>query len=171
MDKLNDNIVDKFLKHRDYRVEYQKKLIEKYNKPIICLRVNYPGANKDNSITKKINEIFLDVLVGLLKDKIIVRYSYTSLEGPISIFVVNDDSSELKNLSVNIEENHYLGRLVDIDVYDENYCVLSRTHLGTSKRKCFICNDLAFVCSRSNRHSLDKIVSFIEERVNNYYNL
>ena len=60
MNKLNDNIVDEFLKHRDFRIEYQRKLIEKYKKPIICLRVNYPGINKDNSITRKINEIFLN---------------------------------------------------------------------------------------------------------------
>lgn len=170
MNKQNDNIVEEFLKHRDLRVEYQKKLIEKYKKPIICLRVNYPGINKNNSTTKKINEIILNILVELLTDKIVLNNSYTSLEGPVSILVINDDPYELKKTCMNIEEKHCLGRLVDIDVYDENYFGLSRTDLGAGKRKCYLCNDLAFACARTNKHSLSEIISFIENSVNNYCN-
>lgn len=162
------SIVEKFLKDRDLRVEYQRDLVHQYNKPLVCIRVNYPGVNKDNVITKKINEIISDELINILADEIIFKNKFVSLEGPISIFVVNDTSVKLKELCVNIEENHQIGRLVDIDVYDENYCGISRTHLGKDKRKCFICDDLAFICSRSRKHSEKEITNYIENTFNNY---
>lgn len=164
----NENIVEKFLKHRDFRVEYQRKLIDKYKKPLVSIRVNYPGGNKDNLITRKINQIISDELIKLLDDKIIFGNIYISLEGPISILVVNEHPIKLKKLCINIEEHHKIGRLVDVDVYDENYCGISRTNLGRGKRKCFICNDLSFICSRSKKHSEKEIKKFIENTLNNF---
>lgn len=166
------SMVEELLKDRDLRVEYQRDLVYKYKMPLVCIRVNYPGINKDNEITKKINEIIHNELINILADGIIFANKYTSLEGPISIFVINDTSIKLKELCVNIEENHPIGRLVDIDVYDENYWGVSRTDLGKSKRKCFICDDLAFICSRARKHSEKEIINYIENTLNNYlYNI
>lgn len=164
----NENIVNNFLKHRDLRVGYQKNLVDKYKKPVVCIRVNYPGAKKDNSITRKINQIISKELTKLLDDKIIFRNTYTSLEGPISLLVVNEIPVKIKQLCINIEENHQIGRLVDIDVYDENYCGISRTTLGKCKRKCYICDNLAFVCSRARKHSDEEIIRFIENTLENF---
>ncbi len=167
MNRIN-NIVELFLKDRDSRVDYQKMLVNKYKKPIICIRINYPGINKINDVTKKINKIIYKALVDVISDKILFENSYTSLEGPMSILVVDADSFELKKLCVSIEENHGLGRLVDIDVYDENYCVLSRADFNMKRRKCYICEDLAIICSRVKKHSEDEIISFVESCVNNF---
>ena len=164
----NENIVEKFLKHRDLRVEYQRKLIDKYKKSVVSIRVNYPGSNKDNLVTRKVNQIISNELIKLLDNKIIFGNIYTSLEGPISILVVNEHPFKLKKLCIDIEENHKIGRLVDADVYDENYCGISRINFGKCKRKCFICNDLAFICSRSGKHSEEEIISFIENTLNSY---
>lgn len=168
MDMINDYIVDSFLKDRDSRVEYQKNLIDSYKKPVICIRVNYPGINKTNSVTRKINEVIYKNLTNVFNDEIIFENSYNSLEGPISIIVVDKNPFELKRISINIEENHCLGRLVDIDVYDVNYCGISRIDLNIGKRKCYICDDLAFICSRSRKHSEYEVISFIENCVNKF---
>lgn len=168
MKMINDNIVDTFLRDRDLRVEYQKMLVNTYNKTVVCARVNYPGINKTNFVTIKINEIIYKALVDLIGNKILFENSYISLEGPISILVVDKPPFEFKKRCVNIEENHSLGRLVDIDIYGENYCGISREDLGISKRKCYICDDLAFICSRSKKHSEYEVISYIENCVNNF---
>ncbi|MEY8292793.1 citrate lyase holo-[acyl-carrier protein] synthase [Carnobacteriaceae bacterium 52-44] len=56
---------------------------------------------------------------------------------------------------VNIEENHPLGRLFDLDVLmlDQNNEVQgkSRTKLGLPVRRCFLCERPAKDCGRSRR--------------------
>jgi len=170
MDMIYDDLVNTFLRDRDIRVEYQKMLVGKYKKPVVCIRVNYPGINKTNFITSKINEIIYNVVVGLISDKIILKNSYNSLEGPISILVADMNPFVLKRICVNIEENHKLGRLVDIDVYDENYYGISRLDLNLNKRKCYICDDYAFLCARSKKHLEDEVISYIENTVSDFCN-
>lgn len=163
-----DKTVDDFLKHRDYRVEYQRSLVDIYIKTLVCVRVNYPSLNKENSTTIKINEIIRNEIINFLDDNIIFENTFISLEGPISLLVVDENPFRVKEICVDIEENHPVGRLVDIDVYDKNYKGISRIDLGMEKRKCFLCDNLAFVCSRAGKHSWKEIFNFIENTLNNY---
>ncbi len=163
--------VDEFLNHRDRRVYFQKCLSEKFKKTIICLRVNYPGNMKNNYYSRKINEIFVEKLEKEFENKILFKTTYISLEGPITILVINTNSNEVKKECINIEEAHFLGRLVDIDVYDKNYRSLSRVNFHKNPRQCFICEDIAFNCSRSKRHSLNEIELYIKNKVIKYLNL
>ncbi|WP_326907525.1 citrate lyase holo-[acyl-carrier protein] synthase [Sedimentibacter sp. MB31-C6] len=170
--EVSNNFVENFLRDRDKRVEYQKKLSNKYHKSIVCIRVNFPGINKDNVTSRKINEIIYNILTGMIKDKIIYENSFVTLEGPISILVVNEKSNQLKENCLQIEEYHPLGRIVDIDVYDENYKGLSRVSFGRMPRRCYLCDELAVVCSRTKRHPETEIVSFIERSLWEYeYNI
>jgi holo-ACP synthase CitX len=168
---IYNNFVDKFLKHRDERVYLQKSLANKYKRPIVCLRINYPGDMKNNYYSRKINEILIKEIHRKLENEILYQTSFNSLEGPISVFVVNKNCNEIKELCLDIEDSHFLGRLADIDVYDENYNSLSRIDFGNEPRKCYICHDNAFNCSRSKRHSLNEIESYIENKVIEYIKL
>ncbi|MEG0730377.1 MAG: triphosphoribosyl-dephospho-CoA synthase CitG, partial [Cetobacterium sp.] len=91
-----------------------------------------------------------------------------SLEGKTYLFNIDIDSSELKKIAMEIEESHPLGRCVDIDIFNEESKLLSRTDFGFSKRKCFICDELAFVCGRSFTHSHEEIKLNIRNRYENY---
>ena len=55
------NLMD-FLKDKEERVEYQKKLIEKYGLPLLTIRTNIPGEDKNiilaNNITEELSKEF-----------------------------------------------------------------------------------------------------------------
>jgi triphosphoribosyl-dephospho-CoA synthetase len=82
------------------------------------------------------------------------------------MFLFKEDiAKDLKKKTIQIEENHCLGRFVDIDVYSRYGC-LSRE----DKRHCFLCNDLSINCMRSSKHSYEEIIAFLESYVKGYYN-
>jgi holo-ACP synthase len=72
----------------------------------------------------------------------------------------------LKRLLVNIEENHRLGRLFDIDVLDVNGMSLSREDLDLPRRKCLVCGEDAKICARSRAHPLSTLIDKMSEMIN-----
>ncbi|MEG1364546.1 MAG: citrate lyase holo-[acyl-carrier protein] synthase, partial [Cetobacterium sp.] len=160
--------LNKFLEDRETRAEKQYSLIEQFNTPLLSLRPNYPGENKNDFIAVDIVDIISKEIISILSDKIIYKEIIQSLEGKTYLFNIDIDSSELKKIAMEIEESHPLGRCVDIDIFNEESKLLSRTDFGFSKRKCFICDELAFVCGRSFTHSHEEIKLNIRNRYENY---
>lgn len=156
------------LEAREKRVEFLEKLIQKYGKTTVILRVNYPGVEKDNSITRQISEIIDNVINTFFKDKIEYKLKTTSAEGPICIYVIDESPFGVKDMTMEIEDKHTLGRCVDIDVYDEEGKTLSRLAFGAGPRKCFICNQVAHECVRSKAHSNEEIIKYLADRYNDY---
>lgn len=162
--------LDQFLLDREIRADKQFAIIEKFNLPLISLRTNYPGENKNEFIPREIIEVIAQELRTILGASILNEETIISLEGKTYLFSVKMDSIKLKKLTMTIEENHLLGRCVDIDVFSEEKIPLSRTDLGFSKRKCFICDNLAFACGRSMAHTHEEIKENIKNRYINYLN-
>jgi len=67
-----------------------------------------------------------------------------------------------------LEENHFLGRCVDIDVYSKEGIGLSRRDLGLKERKCYICGDTAQNCVRQSRHNIEDVRDFIKDKYESY---
>lgn len=174
---INNEIIEKYkiyslediLNAREKRVMFKDELIEKFNKPVIMMRVNYPGAQKDNKLTREIIDIMDSVIIHRFPEYVFHKKVYTA-EGPLSILVVNEIPSKVKEETVFIEENHILGRCMDIDVYDIKGESISRTELGLSMRKCYICSDIAHNCVRSRKHSEEEVIKFINERYMEHLN-
>lgn len=137
-----------------------------YKKTIIFLRVNYPSIYKDNSITRGI--IFYIRRVIEKDIEFIYKEENITFEGPCITYVTSEKSNSVKEKTVNIEENHPLGRLVDIDVYDEFFKGLSREEMGLDKRKCYLCNEYAGICVRNKNHSIEEVIGYIEKIYNKY---
>ncbi|MGB6129747.1 MAG: citrate lyase holo-[acyl-carrier protein] synthase [Psychrilyobacter sp.] len=153
---------------RENRAYLQEELIKKFNLPLLVIRANYPGTNKNNKITKYIiKTISKTILSNISPTNIKIIDSF---EGVVYLLSIDNFPTELKKMTVNIETIHPLGRLVDIDILDLNNHTLSRTELGYFPRKCFICCDLAHNCVRSRKHSLEEILKFIEFKVYDYKN-
>lgn len=165
----NYNALD-ILNAREERVYLIEELIEKYSLPIICLRINYPGENKNNDLTFNISRVLREEVLNIFRDHIEYEKFKLTAEGPLLILVVNEDALVVKKKTVELEENHLLGRLGDIDVYDKRGNGISRKDLGCSARKCFICSDMAQNCVRAQKHSIDEVIKFIEERYVKYEN-
>ncbi|OQY41616.1 MAG: citrate lyase holo-[acyl-carrier protein] synthase [Fusobacteriia bacterium 4572_74] len=151
---------------KEKRAYLQEKLIEKFNLPLLVIRANYPGIDKNNEVTKYITKIMYEIILSNISPVNIKKID--SFEGVVYLLNVDISPVKLKRIAVDIEITHPLGRLVDIDILDLNNHTLSRTDLGYSPRRCFICSDLAHNCVRSKKHSLEEILEYIENKVLNY---
>lgn len=156
------------LNAREERVEFQQELLQKFKETLITMRVNYPGINKDNSITRGIISIMKHNLYDLFKHNIIFKKEEVRAEGPLVYLVVKGDSRDIKIKTIELEEAHALGRLLDIDVYDKEGNSLSRSEIGFEKRKCFICNEEAHLCVRARKHKEEHIKDFIKNKYEEY---
>ena len=90
-------------------------------------------------------------------------------------FVVDMPALEVKRLCCSIEDEHPLGRLMDIDVvchFDRSGEIslkpLSREDIGLPARHCLLCNKPARECMRAHRHSPEEIQDTIDRMVQDY---
>lgn len=161
-------IAEDILIERERRIECQEKLIKQYKMPILVIRVNYPGANKSNHFSQEIIVIMEQLICEMFSHYIRYKIMETTAEGPIVIMCIDKKARDIKSLTLNIENNHTLGRCVDIDIYDEKGNSISREDFGLNMRKCFICDDIAHNCVRSKKHSKEEVEGFIKMRFAEY---
>lgn len=156
------------LLERERRIEYQEKLVKQYKMPILVIRVNYPGINKDNSLSQEITKIMEKEICERLSSSIHYKKKSTTAEGPLVTLCINMEASDIKAVTLNLEHNHLLGRCVDLDVYDDTGRSISRQDFGHAMRKCYICEDVAHNCVRSKKHSFDEVEGFIKNKFEEY---
>lgn len=103
------------------------------------------------------------------KIPIIATYSTTSHTGHEYFWAVDGDVRFIKENLCLLEDSVALGRLFDIDVIQTDGMKISRTDLGFSTRKCLICNQEAFVCSRARTHSVKELLEQECQIMTNYF--
>ncbi|WP_300391298.1 triphosphoribosyl-dephospho-CoA synthase CitG [Fusobacterium sp.] len=162
--------LNKFLDDREKRVQLQNSLLERYSLPLLTIRANYPGENKWESIPIEITEIVAKEMEILFKERLIKKEIIENLEGKIYLYFINLDPKSIKELTIQFEEKHILGRCVDLDVYTTEGTGISRSDFNLPKRKCLICDDLAFACGRSMKHSHSEIKDKINSKYIAYQN-
>ncbi|MBC5996487.1 triphosphoribosyl-dephospho-CoA synthase CitG [Romboutsia ilealis] len=166
------NLIDAFLFDREKRVKHQEKLLREYSdNTLVTLKINYPGIEKSNYITDDIVNIIYNEILTYFKKYIVYYEKYKNKEGVICHFSFDKDFVTVKKLMIDIEENHILGRCVDIDVYTmkcNKSIGISRSHLYKAPRKCFICDMEARICSRAQNHSVDDIKKYFEDTYSKY---
>ena len=143
------------------RIKFQNKLINKYNMPLVVIRIIYPGVNKDNEITEDIIRKIDEIATCILNGKIHFKLFRITAEGPMVIMIVNKSRFSLKKSMVEIEEKHMLGRCVKISVYDTEGNPVTRRQIGYENRKCGICNGDAKTCAENGSHSEKSIIEYI----------
>lgn len=155
---------EQILLAREERVEIQNYISDRFGLPILVVRVNYPGLHRDNNVTRGIVNYIKDEISGSFQNNIIYSQLRFTAEGPIYIAVLKDSTIHIKETAIKIEEEHPLGRLVDIDVYDREGNGISRRELGYAMRKCYLCNDIAQCCVRARKHSIEEIIEYINNK-------
>jgi holo-ACP synthase len=150
------------LNDREDRYKKQCELIALYQLPIISFSINIPGSEKNNETIKEIFKLGLQEIETVLSNnniQIVDRFSNSkAYSGPSIILSINEKPERIKKLMVDIESNHPIGRLLDIDVMDEQLNPISRTDFGFQARKCLVCNDYAKNCSRSQLHDMADVL-------------
>lgn len=155
----------KILADREKRVAHIEKLLED-NVTVISLRCNYPGRDKNNADTQKVMQIINEVIKKRLE--ILTQKYFTSSEGPVYLYTVKDEPKKVKSEMIEIEDQHFLGRLVDIDVYYDSIKSLSRKDFQKQMRSCFLCNKEAFDCIVNKRHSLEELTNYFHKQVERF---
>ncbi|MBS1415538.1 MAG: citrate lyase holo-[acyl-carrier protein] synthase [Clostridia bacterium] len=157
------------LEARDRRQEKRLALAREFGLPVVVFTVNMPGEEKSNEISDYIFEAGVEAISRRLLDKIVSLSVVDAPTGNEAFFVTDaSDASELKRETCSVEEEHFLGRLFDIDVYDGEGRQICRSELGLSERKCLLCERDARQCARSRAHPLDELLEKIARMKEEY---
>ncbi|MDD3344475.1 MAG: triphosphoribosyl-dephospho-CoA synthase CitG [Sulfurospirillaceae bacterium] len=161
---LRPSTLHEILQAKEERVQRQHYLLERFaGSSLISLSINMPGAVKVNPETLAI----FDVAEAYITKECNPRYNEKRINfaGVEAFFVCQKEAMALKQLTCKIEMEHPLGRFMDIDVLTPSKEVLSRSDLGFAKRKCYICDNEAFMCARAQAHSLFELQAYITRSV------
>lgn len=119
----------------------------------VTVRANIPGLDKNITESYLIVRHFATIMTKLIGVKPILL---DGADGPAAIFDRAPDG--IKKLAVELEETHELGRFVDIDVFQKNgEKSVSRGYM----RKCYLCGQPAFVCSRNKSHTAEQLLAVL----------
>ncbi|MDD4212785.1 MAG: citrate lyase holo-[acyl-carrier protein] synthase [Bacilli bacterium] len=135
------------------------------NEAIICIKANIPGEYKNSKEAYTLLSIFN---IECQQDYIILDKEFVeSADGPYILIKTPIDANIKKNL-IDIETNHPLGRMIDLDYYVSDEKSVTRQSLGLSPRKCYLCNRDAIQCIREKTHSDKRIFTYIQTQVYAY---
>lgn len=157
--------LEEMLTAREMRVEQQKRLTENCGCPLICFFLNIPGPMKTGE------NYYWAFCEGIIRIEKSLRGSKMQVkEEKIRVLhtgyeyyaAVEADPWELKKRMVEIEERDSLGRLFDIDVLTKNLEKISRTENGENLRRCLICEEPAYACAGSRKHSVKEMIVHID---------
>lgn len=171
---IDEKALSRILQSREARSDKQKDLISKFNKNLISFTLNIPGNIKDSKVYRNIHKEGMKVILDNLKHKsipIIYKEEIQKSTGSEGYIVVDLEPLELKRMAIDIEENHFLGRIFDIDVFDFEYNQISRADLGADPRGCLLCNKEARICIRERNHTYEELINKIYEMWQKYDNI
>lgn len=163
-----DSKENSILDAREVRAELQAELLKQYGKPLLIHRVNMPGLQKATPLSLGIFKVVEAERMTGFDDKAVYKKQFISAEGPIMIRAMDMTAHELKALAVAIEDEHPLGRYVDLDICAVSGESLSRTDLGHGPRLCYLCGKLAHHCVRGAVHPYEELLQKMEEDFINY---
>jgi len=169
-----EQTLQEILDSREERVLYQKHLLSKYHNTIVSYKLNIPGPIKYNSLIKEIFDEGLQLLKLKLKDDSVeIEHLYVAYKnsGPELFAVINISAFVIKEITTKIEETHALGRLYDYDVLDVRGRHIDRQELNIESRKCLLCDENAFECGRSRKHTVNELTDKIHNMAFNHFNI
>lgn len=160
---------DAILRSRELRVERQANMLKKGYPCIVSFTLNIPGAKKQFSLARFAFDECAAQLKQLFCGKI-MEESYVHAEtGSEGLLALNGDAQAVKSKTIALEEQHPLGRLFDIDVYDAERCAISRSSLGFSQRQCLLCERSAKICARAQTHTHNELQLETARILTEYY--
>lgn len=149
------------LSAREARAQTQNILLNRYRQPLISFTLNIPGEIKTSPRLLKLFNQGLAAITEKLTDHhvpILKKIEHHAATGDECLLVCQCDAHKLKLWLTATEEEHPLGRLMDIDVLDTDGQKLSRPH----PRQCFICGRPAADCARNRRHNAAELTTAIK---------
>lgn len=161
------------LARRESRYETRLRLQEEYRRPVVVFTLNIPGTEKDSPFYEGVHKSGETAFTAALQERGVEilhsRVEYGACGREVFFVISSRDARLLKEICFSIEENHPLGRIFDLDVYDEEGNPYHRSDIGQDPRRCFLCDAPAAECARSRRHSLEELSRYIDSRIENFF--
>jgi len=165
--------LDEILFSREVRVEKENALIDKYKLPLVVLTMNIVGPYKVFNLVEKtfhrgcslIKDCCFDNKLSIINIEIVEKNT-----GFEAYFIIDCSPLILKKNLVKIEDTHSIGRLLDIDVIDENMNKISRAQIVKQNRKCILCDIDVYECRRLKKHSLEELLEKEIEIMLDFFN-
>ena len=127
--------MSEILNAREKRANHIQELMKEYkNKTIVILKANVPGVNKNPKNMVFICRYFCELMNKTFKDNIIKTDQIKSLDGDYVYYIINSSGNVVKEKTILIEEKNLLGRLVDIDVFNDSaitFRITAKTTAGS----------------------------------------
>ena len=166
--------LEEMLNARDRRVKTQKILLENHRATLISFTLNIPGQYKVFPLAKKTFaegisciESQINLAGGQILEKVVVD-EHTGCE---AYFVVNIPEEKIKKHMITIEEEHPIGRLFDMDVFSSMGESLHGADAGRNERKCIVCGEPVWACSRNRTHSAEELSERVVKLMDDYFAL
>ncbi|MDR1705275.1 MAG: citrate lyase holo-[acyl-carrier protein] synthase [Clostridiales bacterium] len=164
--------LEEVLSARENRAALQREIIENYKTSLICFTMNIPGEYKRFPLQEKaFGEGFSMILRRLegIGAEVVYKAEICENTGYEGFFAVKANAARLKRLALMIEDRHPLGRLFDIDIFDENGTRLSGSDYGRPARACIICGKPVWECGRARKHPADELALKTAEIMRDYF--
>lgn len=158
---------------REQRQTRQAQLLQQYQSTLICLTINMPGEVKLNEDSILLFTQAVSAIESVAKKNklhILHQQQLPLITGAEAYWVIADkEAKEIKKLLIELEQQHPLGRMWDIDVFNpDTGTALSRSMMSIEPRACLVCQQPAKACARSQQHSLQDLLSVIHDKITNY---
>ncbi|MCR5017208.1 MAG: citrate lyase holo-[acyl-carrier protein] synthase [Bacteroidales bacterium] len=153
--------LEELLRSRDERAALQQSFLREHPEgTLLCLTVQLPGEVKRDERSLRVAEAAVEALREMFPERSfeLLRDLPTGFEG---YFVVPLEPLDAKRAAIGIEDEHPLGRLMDIDVITADGPV-SRSAVGAPERRCLICSQPARYCMRARSHSPEELLAAID---------
>ncbi len=167
--------MEEILNGREERRKAKNEFITNFNSEaaisFLTVTINRPGSNKNSSFVKDLFSEALRMVSLILPPaglKILKTKVINNQAGPAGLLAIRSAANQVKKLCIQIEQNHFAGRLFDLDV-STGEKIISRTQLGFPPRKCFLCDQAARKCRREGKHTKEEIENWISNQRANFY--
>lgn len=164
--------LEEVLLAREERAKEQQRLIDLYRLPLISFTLNIPGSYKNSEKFTMVHKEGFNIIVRAVKAEnieIVFKEEREASAGREAFVCCSCSGIILKKIMLQIEDEHPLGRLFDIDVFNEEGIQLNRGSILSVRRKCLICEEEAAVCVRSRAHNMDELYRKIEDMIDSYF--
>ena len=159
--------LEQLLEARDRRYERQLALAKEWpDRTLVCMTVVLPGPVKRDARSLKVAEVGVKAVQEVFTP--VHKELYDRETGFEGFFVVDGALLDVKKACCEIENEHPVGRLMDLDVLEpegETVVPVERERVGEPPRKCLVCGRPARECMRSHAHPFGEIEEVIDRIV------
>lgn len=157
------------LDQKERRVFRRQELLKSNPRALICFTLNIPGEIKNFPLSEYAFSEGRKAIVSRLSqigNRSFAESVYSSCLGMEAFYVVDEEPTRLKKNMECLEERDDFTRLFDIDVFDGNGAKISRN----KPRKCFVCDDPAYICAGRQVHSAIEIETRVMSALRQQFN-